>query len=263
MGSWAAPIVSQLQARLSEEEKESISGIASEEKIKSALWSLKAFKAPGPDGLHVGFFQRFWLIVGKSVIDVIKKIFTKKTVPDYLNRILIALIPKIQSPETLSNYRPISLCNTVYKIVTKIIVARLRPYLDKLISLLQTAFVPERKGIDNAIIVQEIVHTFSKKKGRVGYMALKIDLENVYDKLEWSFIRDMLIRANLPSDLIAIIMSCISTVSTSILFNGEALDPIYPTRGIRQGDLLSPYLFILCMEFLGQLIEEKCNAKLW
>ena len=73
----------------------------------------------------------------------------------------------------------------------------------------------------------------------------------------------MLIRANLPADLIDIIMSCISTVSTSILFNGEALDPIYPSRGIRQGDPLSPYIFILCMEFLGQLIEEKCNAKLW
>ena len=73
----------------------------------------------------------------------------------------------------------------------------------------------------------------------------------------------MLIRANLPADLIDIIMSCISTISTSILFNGEALDSIYPSRGIRQGDPLSPYLFILCMEFLGQLIEEKCNAKLW
>ncbi|XP_065632397.1 uncharacterized protein LOC136068763 [Quercus suber] len=94
-------------------------------------------------------------------------------------------------------------------------------------------------------------------------MAIQIDLEKAYDKLEWSFIKDMLIRANLPADLIDIIMSCISTISTSILFNGEALDPIYPSRGIRQGDPLSPYLFILCMEFLGQLIEEKCNSKLW
>ena len=89
-----------------------------EEEIKSALWSLKTFKAPGPDGLHAGFFHRFWLVVGKSVIDVIKKIFTERTIPEYLNRTLIALIPKIQSLETLSNYRPISLCNTMYKIVT-------------------------------------------------------------------------------------------------------------------------------------------------
>ena len=73
----------------------------------------------------------------------------------------------------------------------------------------------------------------------------------------------MLIRAKLPADLIDLIMSCISTISTSILMNGVALDPIYPSRGIRQGDPLSPYLFIMCMDFLGQLIQEKCEAKLW
>ena len=73
----------------------------------------------------------------------------------------------------------------------------------------------------------------------------------------------MLARINLPSKLIDVIMSCVSMVSTSILFNGEALDSILPSRGIRQGDPLSPYLFIICMEFLGQLIEEKCNMKTW
>ena len=73
----------------------------------------------------------------------------------------------------------------------------------------------------------------------------------------------MLIRANLPANLIDTIMSCVSTVSTSILVNGEALNPIYPSSGIRRGDLLSLYLFILCMDYLGQLILEKCEAKLW
>ena len=131
----------------------SISGAALVEEIKNALWSLKAYKAPRPDGLHAGFFHRFWLIVGNSVIDLVKKVFDKRKVPEFLNRTHIVFIPKIQGPETLGNYRPISLCNTVYKVITKIIVARLRPFLEKLISTLQTAFVPGRKGIDNAIIV--------------------------------------------------------------------------------------------------------------
>ena len=102
-----------------------------------------------------------------------------------------------------------------------------------------------------------------RTKGKGGYMALKIDLEKAYDKLEWGFNRSMLIRFNFPNNLIEIIMSCISSVSTFVLFNGGSLDPFRPSRGIRQGDPLSPYIFILCMEFLNQLIQEKCEAKVW
>ena len=231
--------------------------------IKEALWSMKAYKAPGSDGLHAGFFQRFWLVVGDSVKEEVMKVFRDRKVPEYLNHTLIVLIPKIQGPETIGNYRPISLCNSVYKIITKVIVARIRPHLDSLISPLQAAFVPGRRGVDNTILVQELIHTMGRAKGRNGYMAIKIDLEKAYDKLEWGFIREMLMRFNFPENLIELIMSCISSVSTSLLFNGGCMDPFQHSRGIRQGDPLSPYLFILCMEFFGQLIEEKCSEKLW
>ena len=176
-----------MQSRLSEEEKQSVSGGGgggSEEEIKSAMWSLKPFKAPSPDGLHAAFFQRFWLVVGKSVMEEIKMIFAEKRVPEYLNRTHIALIPKIQGPEMLGNYRPISLYNTVYKVLTEIIVAKLRPHLGKLISPFHMAFVLGRKGSNNVIITQEIIHSLGKKKGGVGYMVLKINLEKAYDKIE-------------------------------------------------------------------------------
>ena len=94
-------------------------------------------------------------------------------------------------------------------------------------------------------------------------MAIKIDLEKAYNKLEWGFIRERLPSFKFPVNLVEIFMSCISTVSTSILFNGGMMEPIQLSKGIRQGDPLSPYLFILCKEFLGQLIEKKCIAKLW
>ena len=103
----------------------------------------------------------------------------------------------------------------------------------------------------------------SKKKGREGLMAIKIDLEKAYDRLEWSFIRDTLALFKFPSHLMSFIMGCISSSSISILFNGVVLDPFLPSKGIRQGDPLSPYLFILCMEVLGALISEKCEDKLW
>lgn len=234
-----------------------------DEEISLALWSLKPSKAPGPDGLHAGFFQRYWLIVGESIKTEVKNIFSSGTVPNYLNKTLITLIPKCRSPESLNNYRPIGLCNTVYKLVTKIIVAKMRPTLSNFVSPLQTAFVPGRKGVDNAIIVQELIHTMSQKKGKEGFMAIKIDLEKAYDRLEWKFIKDTLTLFKFPTNLIALIMSCVTSSSISVLFNGGALDPFLPSRGIWQGYPLSPYLFILCMEILGAFITEKCDTKLW
>ena len=102
------------------------------------------------------------------------------------------------------------------------------------------------KGIDNAIIVQELIHFINRKKGKLGYMAIKINLEKAYDKLEWSFIRDMLWRINLLGDLIGLIMSCVSSVSTSILFHLKNLEFIFPRTWIGiQGSH--------CVIFLGLL----------
>ena len=115
--------------------------------------------------------------------------------------------------------------------------------------------MPGRKGIDNVLIAQELFIALDRKKGQEGYMAIKVDLEKSYDRLEWSFIYKVLQTYHFPQNIIKVIMSCVTSTRISILFNGGALDPFTPTIGIRQGDLMSPYLFILCMEFLGHLIE--------
>ena len=127
--------------------------------------------------------------VKNSVCEEIRGIFMHGVVPSYLNETLISLIPKCQNLESFSNYRPISLYNSNYKVILKIIVARIRPHLNSLISLVQTTFVPSRRGTDNVIITQELFHTLDKKKkGRVGFMAIKLDLEKAYNRLEWSFV---------------------------------------------------------------------------
>jgi len=148
---------------LFDEERSSLGGMVTDAEIKDGLWALKTFKAPSPDGLHTGFFPRFWLIVGDSVKEEVRKVFTDCKMPEYLNRTNVVLIPKMAGPKSLGNYRPISLCNIVYKIVTKILVARIRSFLDKLVSPLQSAFMPGRRSVDNAIVVQEIIHTISNK----------------------------------------------------------------------------------------------------
>jgi hypothetical protein len=251
------------KACISEGDSLTLSQPISSSEVKVALWSMKPFKAPGPDGLHAGFFQRTWTTVSESVVKEVQGIFNCGVVPEYLNQTLITLIPKCVGADCLSKFRPIGLCNTIYKVVTKIIVLRLRPLLDKLISPLQTAFVPGRKGIDNMIIVQELVHSLSLKKGLAGFVAIKIDLEKAYDRIEWQFIRDMLNLFKVPNFLSNIIMSCVSTSSISVLLNGGKLESFLPSRGIRQGDPLSPYIFIMCMEFLSYLIHERCSDNLW
>ena len=117
--------------------------------------------------------------------------------------------------------------------------------------------------MDNAIIAQEVLHSLSLKKGNVWFMAIKIDSEKAYDRLEWSFIRDTLALFNVPLFLSNVIMSCISSSTFLFLFNGGSLDAFCPSRGIRQGDPLSPYIFIMCMEVLGFLIKDKCDSKMW
>ena len=135
------------------------------QEVKDGLWSLKPFKVPRPDGLHIGFFQTYWNIVGSSVFEEVKEIFRSGTMPNHLNETLITLIPKFPGVNNLGSFRPISSCNTIYKVVTKMIVKRLRPYFLNLTFPLQTAFVSGRVEVDNMIIAQELIHTISLKKG--------------------------------------------------------------------------------------------------
>ena len=157
---------------------------SSNAEILFALNSMKAFKASGLNGLHAGFFQRFWLIVVESVKFEVKKIFRTKKIPKHLNRTLIAFILKQLGPETINDFRPISLCNTIYKIVTKILVHRTKHLMPTLVSPSQTAFISGRRGTDNVIIAQELVYTIERKKGKEGFMIIKVDLEKAYDRLE-------------------------------------------------------------------------------
>ncbi|GLT95486.1 hypothetical protein SLE2022_131660 [Rubroshorea leprosula] len=242
---------------------DSIGGIPTEVEILKAVNSMKPFKAPGPDGTHPFFYQGCWPLVKDKVCQDIKDIFCTGVIPDKWNECLLALIPKVKSPEIIQQFRPIGLCNTSYKIVSKILVNRLKPWMDKLISPCQSSFISGRQGMDNVIILQELVYSFAKKSGKSGDMICKLDLEKAYDRLEWSFIREALIFFRFPMEIIDLIMSMVSSSSISVLVNGDKTKSFLPSRGIRQGDPLSPYLFIICMEFLSLKISTDMERGLW
>ena len=213
--------------------------------VKEGLGSLKSLKAPSPDGIHAGFFQAYWQQVGTSVVNEVFKVFQSSTMPSHLNKTLITLILKHPGANCLATFRPISLCNTVYKVVTNIIVKRLCPFLPKLISPLQTAFVPGRMGLDNMIIAQEIIHTMTLKKGKMGFMAIKIDLEKAYNRLEWNFIRDVLELYRLPPSLIKLIMSCL--VHRFQSFSMAANWSLFIHQGVLDKGIPSPRIYSSCV----------------
>ena len=171
------------------------------------------------------------------------------------------LIPKIAHLELITQFHPISLCNTLYKLVSRIIVQWLTPYMVEVINPCQAGFMPGRHTSDNIIIVQKVIRTLISRRGQMGYVALKLDLEKAYDRLEWHYIQETLEFFQLPPTLITLIMNMILSTRFHILWNCSPLSEVVPSRGLRQGDPHSPYLFILCLERLSIKLAKAVRDK--
>ncbi|PNX75251.1 ribonuclease H, partial [Trifolium pratense] len=233
------------------------------DEVKRALFAMQPWKAPGPDGFPAGFYQKAWGTVGGSVCEFVCGVWDNPSVVSSVNQTDICLIPKIQQPEFITQFRPISLCNTIYKIVSKVIVERLKDCIPKLVSPFQTGFVPGRIIHENVIVAKEMAHSMHRMKGRKGAFAIKVDLSKAYDKISWECIWRVLCETSLPSNLVNIIMLAVTSVETNVKWNGARSEYFRPQRGIRQGDPISPYIFVLCMDKLSHLILHEVNIGKW
>ncbi|XP_038719958.1 uncharacterized protein LOC120012588 [Tripterygium wilfordii] len=232
------------------------------EEVCLAVQQIDQIKAPGPDGFSSGFYKQHWDVVGLDVLGAVDNFLKSGVMPPEVNLTHIALIPKVLHPESVTEFRPISLCNVLYKIISKVLANRLKKVLPGVVGENQSAFVQGRLISDNILVAFEVLHSMStKQRGHSNYMAVKLDMSKAYDRMEWSFVDMVMSRMGFCLQWRKWILACLTSVTYAVIVNGEPGELIVPTRGLRQGDPLSPMLFVICSEVLSFYLQQEIEKK--
>ena len=220
--------------------------------IEDTVFQLGSHKAPGPDGILAFFYHEYWSIVKFDNFNTVLAFFHSRSLLKSLNATYITLIPKVACLDNVNHFRPISLCYVIYKIISKLLVNHLKPFMDSFITPFQNAFIKGRNISDNILLAHGIFDFLTKRKKRKKfYGALKIDMTKAYNRVDWKFLKAVLSSMNFSQNWIKWILQCVTTVQFTLLVNGSLSQTFKPKRGLRQSDPLSPYLFLLCANFLS------------
>ncbi|XP_028117415.1 uncharacterized protein LOC114315043 [Camellia sinensis] len=226
----------------------------SKEEIWRAVKESDGNKAPGPDGFNMACFQKCWKVFKKEILQFFNEFYDNGRLAKGINSSFTTLIPKKDCPEGISNYRPISLVGSIYKILSKVLASRLKKVLQRIIGDSQTAFIGRRNILDGVLISNEIVDWWKKKKKQKG-MILKLDFEKAFNSVNWECLFEMLSSFGFQNKWTRWIKECLQSSRVSILVNGSPTAEFCPENGLRQGDPLSPFLFIIVAEGLNMLFQ--------
>jgi hypothetical protein len=173
----------------------------------------------------------------------------------------VALIPKVRPPLGLTDFRPISLLGCLYKLVAKVLAARLGKVMDSIVNSTQSAFIKGRSLVDGVVVVNEVLD-LAKKTGK-NCLIFKVDFEKAYDSVDWGFLEYMLRRFGFSEKWIDWMRACVFAGTMSILVNGSPTREIDIHRGLKQGDPLAPFLFLLVAEGLGGVMRKAVELNLF
>ncbi|CAN0914973.1 Transposon TX1 uncharacterized 149 kDa protein [Linum grandiflorum] len=222
------------------------------------MFSMNPDKAPGLDGFNPGFYQKFWHVVGRQVLESCREWLRQGELPLFVQDTTIVLLPKGERPQSMKDWRPISLCNVLYRLVAKVLANRLRRIMPNLVAEEQSAFVTGRSIVDNILIAFETLHGMKlRRRAKHGEVAIKIDISKAYDRVDWRYLEEILKQIGFADRWVKLMMMCVKSVKYQVAVNDGMVGPFTPERGLRQGCPLSPFLFVLCTKGLSGLMRRE------
>ena len=246
--------------KLSTEQQQSLNGEITLEEAGRVLQKMQNGKSPGSDGFGPEFFKFFWRQLGPFVVKALNEGFRDEEMSATQKEGLITCVPKADKPkDQIKNWRPISLLNVIYKIGSGCIANRIKTVLPDLINEDQTGFIPDRYIGDNVRLIYDVMQYLDENK--LPGLLVCLDFEKAFDSLDWNFMFKVMSAYGFGDDICRWVKTFYKDIKSTVIVNGQPTEWFKIERGCRQGDPISPYLFILCVEILAIMIREDKEIK--